>query len=226
MTMEQKLIEIDLSLVSPDVISVLIEDASDPVIFDEIAKANTARPEIIELLLECPYTPASVREFAAGLMKLPVVVQQAEVPDTLEVKEARRESLMQKIQRLNVSERVQLARKGGREIRGILCRDPNREVVLSVLENGKITESEIEMLAKNRSAMEEVLRKISKNREWMKKYAIVHALVTNPKTPAGVAVTFVTSIRTRDLAALEKNKNVSEAVRIAAKKLLLVRKPR
>jgi hypothetical protein len=97
---------------------------------------------------------------------------------------------------------------------------------MGLLENGKITESEIELMAKNRSAMEEVLRKISKNREWMKKYAIAFAIVTNPKSPAGIAVTFVSSLKTKDLSILEKNKNVSEAVRIAAKKLLVVRRPK
>lgn len=229
MNNEQKLIDIDLSLVSSDVISVLIEDGTDSDIFEEIAKANTARPEVLALLMDSPHTPSSVRELIAGYQKMPAVVQKAPAPVTEQAteqeKEVRRETLMQKIQKLNVSQRVQLARKGGREIRGILARDANKEVVLSVLENGKITESEIELLAKNRSAMEEVLRRISKNREWMKKYSIVFGLVTNPKTPAGIAVTFVSSIKTKDLNLLERNKNISEAVRIAAKKLHTARRP-
>jgi hypothetical protein len=225
MNTEQKLIELDFSLVSPDVISVLIEDVSHPGIFDEIARANSGRPEVLRFLLECSGTPQDVRDFIAGIMKTPVL--QKEQPCNRErAKDIRPESLIQKIQRLNVSARVQLAVKGGREIRGILARDPNKEVVMGLLENGKITESEIELMAKNRSAMEEVLRKISKNREWMKKYAIAFAIVTNPKSPAGIAVTFVSSLKTKDLSILEKNKNVSEAVRIAAKKLLVVRRPK
>ncbi|MEJ2683432.1 MAG: hypothetical protein P8Z71_03425 [Candidatus Sulfobium sp.] len=220
----QNLIELDLSLVSPDVISVLIEDASDPGIFGEIARANTARPDVLKLLLDCTGTPDEVRELIAGTMKLPVVPK-AQAPDSERTRDSRTETLLQRIQKLNVSARVQLALKGGREIRGILARDPNKEVVLGVLENGKITESEIELIAKNRSALEESLRRISKNREWMKKYSIVFALVTNPKTPAGIAVTFVSSLKKKDLSALEKNRNVSEAVRIAAKKLLAARRP-
>ncbi|MEJ2695026.1 MAG: hypothetical protein P8013_00095 [Candidatus Sulfobium sp.] len=221
MNTEQKLIGLDLSIVSPDVISVLIEDAPDPGIFEEIARANTSRPEVLGLLIDCPHTPPPVKDFIAGIAGAPVT-RRSPAPDN---ERAKSESLMQKIQKLGVSARVQLALKGGREIRGILARDPSKEVVLSVLENGKITESEVELIARNRSAMEEVLRRISKNREWMKKYAVLSALVTNPKTPAGIAVTFVSGLRTRDLSVLEKNRNVSEAVRIAAKKLLLARRP-
>ena len=35
-----------------------------------------------------------------------------------------------------------------------------------------------------RTVNEEVIRIIAANREWMKKYPIVKALVANPKTPA------------------------------------------
>jgi hypothetical protein len=224
MTTEQKLIELDFSLVSPDVISVLIEDVSHPGIFGEIARANAGRPDVLQVLLEYPGTPQDVKDFIAGAMKSPVSLKEQSVNGD-RAREIHPESLIQKIQRLNVSARIQLAFKGGRDIRGILARDPNKEVVLSLLENGKITESEIELMARNRSSMEEVLRRISKNREWMKKYPIVFALVTNPKTPAGIAVTLVTGLRTKDLSVLEKNRNLSEAVRIAAKRLLLARRP-
>jgi hypothetical protein len=139
-------------------------------------------------------------------------------------KEMHAESLLQKIQKLSVAQRIQLALRGGREIRNILAKDTNKEVSLSVLENAKITETEIEMIAKNRFSLEEALRRISKNREWMKKYPILLGLVTNPKTPPGISVALVTEVKTRDLAVIEKNKNVAEAVRAAAKKLLKFRK--
>lgn len=228
MDAEQRLIELDLSHVSTDVVSVLIDDVSDPAIFGEIAKANTGRPEILELLLDCPDTPSDVRDLISGSVKLPVVRKTQALSAGGKEKEkesdAKHESLIQKIQRLNVAERIQLGLKGGREIRGILARDSNKQVVLGVLSNGKITESEIELICKNRSTVEDVLRKISKNREWMKKYAILYALITNPKTPAGIAVTFVSGLKTRDLALMGKNKNISEAVRIASKKLYVARK--
>lgn len=219
------LIGLDLSIASQEVIEVLIEDTSEPGIFDEIAKANVKRPEILKLLIEHPDTPDDVKKFISGILHLPVKPPK-EIVRAEKTREMRAQSVLQKIQKLNVSERIQLALRGGREIRSILVKDTNKEVMLSVLENQKITESEIEMIARSRSVPEETLRRISKNREWMKNYAVVLALVTNPKTPPGISVTLVSNLKTRDLVILEKNKNVAEVVRSATKKLLLWRKPR
>lgn len=223
-----KLIPLDYSNASQEILEILLGDSSEPGIFDEVAKANIQRPEILRLILKNPDTPDEVRKFVEERLSLPAQASLAMVKaeKTKEAKEARAASLMTKIQSLSISERIQLALKGGRDIRGILARDSNKEVMLSVLENGRVTESEIEMIARNRQVVEEALRRISRNREWMKNYAITLALVTNPKTPPGIAVTHVTDIKTKDLVILEKNKNVAEAVRSATKRLLSVRKPK
>ncbi len=223
-----KLIPLDYSSTSQEILEILLGDSSEPEIFDEIAKANLHRPEILRLILENPDTPDEVRKFVEEHLSIPAQASLAMVKaeKIKEAKEARATSLTTKIQSLSISARIQLALKGGREIRGILARDSNKEVMLSVLENGKITESEIEMIARNRQVMEEALRRISRNKEWMKKYAIVFAIVTNPKTPPGISVTHVMDLKTKDLVILEKNKNVCEAVRSATKRLLAVRKPK
>jgi hypothetical protein len=219
------LIGLDLSVASREVIEVLIEEAADPAIFDEIAHANESRHEILELLFHYPDTPQQVKTYISGILQTPVrssaepVVQQRP-------REARPQNLLQKIQSLSVGERLQLALKGGREIRSILVKDTNKEVMLSVLENQKITESEVEMIARSRSVPEEALRRISKNREWLKTYAISFALATNPKTPPGIAVTLISGLKIKDLVILEKNKNVPELVRSAAKRLVSARKPK
>ncbi len=227
---EQRAIGLDLSLTSPDVIEILFEDASDSNIFLEVFHANKERPEVLKLLYEHPSTPDDVRTAVASVLHLPVLRKETEPVKrpvvTEEVEEKRKESLLIKIQRLPVPKRRLLALRGGREIRSILIKDTNKDVVLSVIENPKITESEIEMIARQRSIPEEVLRMIASNREWMKNYSIVQALVTNPKTPPGIAIGFVPNLKTKDLELLEKNRNVSEAVRAAAKRVLQVRKPR
>jgi hypothetical protein len=223
-----KLLVLDYSTASQEILEILLGDMSEPDIFDEVAKANLHRPEILSLVLENPDTPEEVRKFVEGHLSLPAKASLAMVKAerAKETKEARAVSLTTKIQSLSISARIQLALKGGREIRGILSRDPNKEVMLSVLENGKITESEVEMIARNRQVMEEALRRISRNREWMKNYSVILAIVTNPKTPPGISVAHVTDLRTKDLVILEKNKNVCEAVRSATKRLLSARKPK
>jgi hypothetical protein len=220
---EKILLGVDLSTVSKEIIELLIEDASDPSIFDEIVKANIKRPEVLMLLLENPDTPDEVRQQVANTLNVPAK-RPSEIIKVRKPPEVRAQGILQRIQKLTVSERIHLALRGGKEIRTILLRDPSKEVVLTVLENPKITENEIELAARSRSISAEVLRKITKKREWMKSYGIIFALVTNPKTPPGIALPLISELKTKDLAILEKNKNVIEGVRATAKKLLRARK--
>lgn len=217
------LLELDLSIASKELIEVLIEDPPDPSLFEEIARSNMNRPEILRLLIENPNTPEEVREHAGKALQMPVKPL-SEIVKVQEAPEARTQTILQKIQRLTIPERRQLALKGGREIRSILIKDPNKEVVLTVLENAKITDTEVEIISRSRSIPDEALRKITKKREWIKNYAIVLAVVTNPKTPSGMAVTLINELKTKDLSLLEKNKNIPEAVRSAAKRLLKIKK--
>ena len=217
------LIGIDFSNASKEVIELLIEDVSETSIFEEIAKANMNRPEILTLLLENPDIPDEVRQQVAGALQVPVKAR-SEIVKVKKSPEVRTQTILQKIQKLSVSNKIHLALRGGKEIRSILLRDPSKEVVLTVLENPKLTETEIELISKSRSIPDEVLRKITKKREWMRNYNVVLGLVTNPKTPPGVSVVLVNELKTRDLAILEKNKNVIEGVRATAKKILRVRK--
>ena len=217
------LIGIDFSNASKEVIELLIEDASETSIFEEIAKANMNRPEILALLLENPDIPDEVRQQVAGALQVPVKAR-SEIVKVKKSPEARTQTILQKIQKLSVSNKIHLALRGGKEIRSILLRDPSKEVVLTVLENPKLTDTEIELISKSRSIPDEVLRKITKKRGWMKNYNVILGLVTNPKTPPGISVVLVNELKTRDLAILEKNKNVVEGVRATAKKILRARK--
>lgn len=223
--MEEKrlLIGIDYATASPLVIELLLEDAYDPLLYEEIAKANIKRPEILRLILDSPDASDEIRQRIAGLINVPVV-QKTELLRERKPPEIRVQTILQKLQKLNVSERIQLALRGGKEIRTILLKDPNKEVSMTVLDNPKITETEIELLARSRSVSEEILRIVVKKREWMKSYKVILAMVNNPKAPQGAALRLVNELKTRDLQMLEKNKNVTEGIRSTAKKLLKIRK--
>jgi hypothetical protein len=101
-----------------------------------------------------------------------------------------------------------------------LLRDPNKDVVLSVLKNPKITETEVERFAKLHTMPEEAIKTIVQNKAWIKHYGIVSALVNNPKTPPFIATTLANKLKKKDLRKLELNRGVCEVVRSAAKKLL------
>ncbi len=227
---EQKLISLDLSVLSEEVIEVLLLDSTaEPSLFEEIARKNIHRPEVLRRIINHARTPDATRQFVAQTLHVPVpkeVMPEAAAETFVEepIRKARVESLLQRIQKMKVGERIQLALRGSRDIRTILIRDPNKEVMLTVLENHKITSSEIEIIAKQKTTHDEVLRTIAKKREWLKIYSIVHSLVTNPKTPKAIAVKHVTTIRLKDLVLIQSNRNIPEAVRAVAKKLITVRR--
>jgi len=219
------LIGFDLSAASEHLLELLLDDPPGPEIFGEILNANRERPEVLRLLVEHHNTPDEIVAEALRLVS-PAAAHAEHLPKakTAPAEEERKQRLLQRIQSLTVGEKIALALRGGREVRSILCKDSNKEVVLSVIKNPKVTDSEAELIAHSRNIPEEALRIISKNREWMKNYNLVLALVNNPKTPTGIAMNLVPGLKKKDLTTLEKNKNVPEAVRVIAKKLVGAKK--
>jgi hypothetical protein len=133
-------------------------------------------------------------------------------------------SMISRILRMTMKDRVKLAQKGDREARNILIRDPNRIVAQAVIQNPRITEQEVEKIAAMRTVPEDVLRQIAIGRKWARIYPIMHNLARNPRTPLGNVVTILTRLQLRDLDAIVKNRNVSEAVRKQAQRLSMARK--
>ncbi len=139
-------------------------------------------------------------------------------------REKRKLNVMQQVQRMTTPQKIRLAMRGAKEARGILIRDSNKQIALAVLENPRLTDGEVEAFAKSANLGEDVIRTIGTNSEWSKKYSVALALVNNPKTPPGVSLPFVNRMTDKDLAIIEKSKNVTEAVRSAARGLIAKRK--
>ncbi|MCY7376229.1 MAG: hypothetical protein LH472_09700, partial [Pyrinomonadaceae bacterium] len=137
-----------------------------------------------------------------------------------------RVSMINRILKMGMKDRVKLAAKGDREARNILIRDPNRIVAQAVINNAKITDQEVEKIAAMRSVPEVVLRQIAINRNWARNYSIVHNLARNPRTPIGNVISILTRLQLRDLQAMTKNRNVSDAVRKQALRLVTARSAR
>ncbi len=140
--------------------------------------------------------------------------------DRLQRDETERLPLAMKIQKMSVPERIKLAQTGGQEARTLLMQDPNRVVQLAVLDNPKITSSEVVGFANSRNISDEALRKIAENREWYKLYPVRLALVKNPKTPVGIALKLVSTLTSQDLKILAKSKSVSSVIVQAARRQL------
>ncbi len=132
-------------------------------------------------------------------------------------------SMINRVMKMGVKDRVKLAMKGDREARNILIRDPNKLVSSAVVNNPRISEQEVEMVASMRSIAEDILRQIAVNRQWARSYNVMHSLVRNPRTPIANAITIMSRLQLRDLANLSKNRNVSDAVRRHADRLVQAR---
>jgi len=229
MTDEVRQIGLDLGLMSAEVMELLLADeAIEGGFFTEVLNANRQRKEILNVLLTHYKTPFEIRAEVSGILRLPapdekqlaLLKQKAEgAPE-----EERKQTLLTKIRVMSAGEKIQLAMRGSREVRNILIKDTNKEVVKTVMQNPKMTESEVELIAMNRNISEEILRTIGSRREWMKNYAVTLALVTNPKTPVGISMAQIPRIKKGDLVKFETNKNLPEAVRAAAKGFLAKQK--
>jgi hypothetical protein len=144
----------------------------------------------------------------------------ASQPKTAHVSgEGERGSCLQKIARLDVKGRIQLAMKGNKEERGILIRDGTKLVALAVLESGKITDGEVEKFAGQKNVLEAVLRQIPMKRRFAKNYNVVRNLVANPRTPLDVSLGLMKNILAPDLRNLASNKDVPETIRKLALKM-------
>ena len=138
----------------------------------------------------------------------------AEAEQTEEEKDSRLVST------LPIAERLKLATKGTREQRSQLIRDSNRIVATAVLTSPKLTESEVEAFAKMGNVSEDVLRIIGTNRGWLKNYGIVLAVTKNPKTPPAISLQLMHRLTQKDIKMLTTDRNVPEALRLGARRVL------
>lgn len=133
--------------------------------------------------------------------------------------EQERGSVLQKISKLDIKGRIQLALKGSKEERSILIRDAAKLVCLAVLESPKVTDGEVEKFATQKNVLEAVLRQIPMKRRFAKNYIIVRNLVANPRTPLDVALGLMKNLLVNDLKNISANKDVSDTIRKLALKM-------
>jgi hypothetical protein len=132
---------------------------------------------------------------------------------------ARQLSIYSLLKKMSMGQKVALAVKGNREVRNLLIRETNKMLCLKVLENPRISDTDVEAYAKSTNLSEDVLRGIANKKEWCKKYGIVKALVQNPKAPLGVTLDFIKRLSLKDVEQLSKNRNVPETLRSAARRI-------
>jgi hypothetical protein len=143
----------------------------------------------------------------------------------VELTAQQQENLSQLILKMSVPQRIRLAMLGNRQARKMLIHDRNKIIVTAVLRSPKITNSEIQHFAQDRSTPEEVVAAICKNKTWLKTYQVKLALVNNPKTPLPKAIQFLDHLHDKDLQGLARNKNIPSALTQIAWQVFRKRRP-
>jgi hypothetical protein len=209
----------------------------------ETTIARLPRPQL-EALVAIPELPADLREFYGHRLgdgrlrpREPAAVEPTEAAvDSREAADAgapvpeaggtpsdddgaERRGAAQRLALLTVSERMKVAMQGSREERQILVRDPNRLVSSAVLSSPKLTESEVEAIARMTNVSSDVLRAVGTSRVWLKNYAVVAALTRNAKTPIAVSLGLVSRLTERDIKFLSTDRNIPEPVRLVARRM-------
>lgn len=225
----------------------IFADSSDPEILFKISHIThvvSNSTYLINKILKNPYSP----DEALTLMKQILIDKKAKelkidkeegsenlpVESTTETKERIRflenqidkeinESLYLKVSKMNISEKIKLALKGNKSARMLLIKDSNKQVSINVLNNPKMTENEIELILKNRSIGEHIIREIAKKTAYVKNYNILKELVSHPKTPLNISMTLINRLRNHDIEALSKSRDIPSGLKNQAIKLYNIR---
>ena len=189
-------------------------------LFEDLDRLSTS-PHLVAELIASAVINAEQRTLLLELQRAEPEPLEAfvEAMEAAEPDQAKRETLLQKLSRLRVVERVQLALKGGRGERLLLIRDPCKVVQRAVLQSPQLSEQEVESFANMASLTDETLRLIAGNRKFRKNYAILRGLMFNPKTPLEVTLHLLPHLKPLDLKFLTGNKNVADTLRTAATRL-------
>jgi hypothetical protein len=189
-------------------------------LFEDLDRLSTSPPLVAELIASAVINPEQRNQLLELQRAEPDPIEAfIEAAEAAEPDKAKRETLLQKLGRMRVVERVQRALKGGRDERLLLIRDPCKVVQRAVLQSPQLSEQEVESFANMASLTDETLRLIAGNRKFRKNYTILRALMFNPKTPLEVTLHLLPHLKPLDLKFLTGNKNVADTLRTSAARL-------
>ena len=134
------------------------------------------------------------------------------------VNEDIRNNLQAFLAKLSVPQKVELAGKGNREVRSLLSRDPSSMVARAVIGSPRLSEPDVLAYAGSPLTNDEILRTIAESKTWARNPRVTLLIVSNPRTPAAIAVRFMGHLAVGELNILARNRNVSIAVRNEAKR--------
>lgn len=125
-----------------------------------------------------------------------------------------------KMEFLTLGHRRAMAKGNIKDTLDRLLSDPDTKVVENLLNNPRITETEILKIASKRPNSPEILKLLSTHPKWSKRYAVKKALVLNPYTPPRMSLGLLEFLMSQDIESLADDRTVHPQVKLGARELL------
>lgn len=179
-------------------------------------------PSVIGAIRKNPNTPADVLD---SLADGGAAVGQKEAGNEGDIAHEDEEpdedlTLYQKVQKMDAAQKIKLALTGDKSARDLLIKDSNKMISTSVLKNPRITEEEVARIANSKTASDDIIRQISRQKEWLKNYSIRIGLVMNAKTPLPISIKLLGQLNGKDLEKVAKSRNIPSVLASNAKRIL------
>ena len=123
---------------------------------------------------------------------------------------------------ITLGERKSLARTRDRQLIDRLLHDPDPSVLTILLGNPYLTEADAIRVAARRPTTPEAQRILFRSQRFRVRYAVRKALILNPYTPTDMAAQLVGLLTVPDVKQVERDAQLSDAVRAAARAQLAV----
>lgn len=116
--------------------------------------------------------------------------------------------------------RKSLARKLDHDMIQRISRDQDPRVIEHLLNNPRLTERHVVLIAATRPISPKTLNCIADHQRWITRHTVKKAIILNPYTHASLALKLLTFMPIQDLRQVLESREVSRVVKISAKKLM------
>jgi hypothetical protein len=136
------------------------------------------------------------------------------------VRRAAHQTLTARYEALAVGERIVIARRAGVEMLARIRLDPEPRVIRALLENPRLTEGALQIMATSSTTKPQALALIATSPKWLARPEVCRMLCSNRQTPLEVVLPLLARVDKRDLERLETLPGVDPQVRRRARTLL------
>jgi hypothetical protein len=134
------------------------------------------------------------------------------------------QNLFMSLRRLPRHEKIRLAKRGPKNIIGLLIQEGDKQIMRFVIQNPRLGIPEVLAILKSPQTSLEIIQAIGKNSGWMQSDEVKYQLVINPRTPLPLALNHLKGLNQKDLAKIAKSRHVKMQLKSSALKLLELRR--